>query len=132
MNLKQDQQLQKQCKAWARAECGNYVSGRCVEEDRDCHLINPRYPTIQEGAIDCDWFIHAVLPTFEALQEDIDILTHMPIEEYEDGLPKRACVKCGVMFQPASNRQENCPVCQEKQNRAMARERKRKQRQKKA
>lgn len=30
--------------------------------DHDCNVINPRYPTVQDGAIGCDYFLQCVLP----------------------------------------------------------------------
>ena len=40
----------------------NWQDGFCVPDDCPCRVINPRYSTIHDGCIDCDWFVKAVLP----------------------------------------------------------------------
>ena len=30
--------------------------------DERCHLVNPNYGSIHDGAIDCDYFLECVLP----------------------------------------------------------------------
>ena len=42
-------------------ECCNFIDEKCIE-DRACAVINPRYPTIHDGAVDCDYFLECVLP----------------------------------------------------------------------
>ena len=131
MNEKDDKELQKRCMDWAKRECANYYNGNCILEETACHVLNPRYPTLQEGTLDCDYFRFAVLPAFPALQEDVEILIHLPVEmEDENSLPEKHCLRCGEMFTPTSNRQQHCAFCQGKLDRENARERKRKQRRK--
>ena len=56
-----DARILTRCVALARNECCNYCHGLCRETDEKCHLISA-YPSIHDGAIDCDWFLRAVLP----------------------------------------------------------------------
>ena len=35
----------------AHKECCNFIDGKCIE-DEECAVINPRYPTIHDGAVD--------------------------------------------------------------------------------
>ena len=51
-----EKQIIKSIKALARGECANYQNGMCLETDQRCHLINPRYDSIRDGMIDCDYF----------------------------------------------------------------------------
>lgn len=57
-----EKQIIKSIKALARGECANYQNGMCLETDQRCHLINPRYDSIRDGMIDCDYFLECVLP----------------------------------------------------------------------
>ena len=60
--MKHDNQIIRSAKQLTQKECANYADGACVPEDCPCHLINPAYKTIHDGAIDCDWFVQVVLP----------------------------------------------------------------------
>lgn len=57
-----DKQILKSIKALARGECANYSRGDCLMTDERCHLVNPNYESIHDGAIDCDYFLECVLP----------------------------------------------------------------------
>ena len=57
-----DKQILKSIKALARGECANYDRGNCLLTDERCHLVNPSYESIHDGAIDCDYFLECVLP----------------------------------------------------------------------
>ena len=57
-----EKQILKSIKALAAGECANYHGGFCAETDRRCHLINPKYDSIRDGMIDCDYFLECVLP----------------------------------------------------------------------
>ena len=35
-------------------ECANDADGFCMLADRPCHVLNPAYKTIHDGAVDCD------------------------------------------------------------------------------
>lgn len=50
-----EKQILKSIKALAAGECANYHGGFCAETDRRCHLINPKYDSIRDGMIDCDY-----------------------------------------------------------------------------
>ena len=52
-----EKQILKSIKALAAGECANYHGGFCAETDRRCHLINPKYDSIRDGMIDCDYFL---------------------------------------------------------------------------
>ena len=56
-----ERQMIRQIRTLAHKECCNYIDGKCI-----CHgnftVINPRYPSIHDGAIDCDYFLECVLP----------------------------------------------------------------------
>ena len=51
-----NKQILKSIKALARGECANYDRGNCLLTDKRCHLVNPNYESIHDGAIDCDYF----------------------------------------------------------------------------
>ena len=63
-----DARILTRCVALARNECCNYWHGLCRETDEKCHLISA-YPSIHDGAIDCDWFLRAVLPRDKELHK---------------------------------------------------------------
>ena len=64
-----DKQILKSIKALARGECANYDRGNCLLTDERCHLVNPNYESIHDGAIDCDYFLECVLPADWSLNE---------------------------------------------------------------
>ena len=114
-----DRQLMKRCMSLAEKECANYFSRECVPEVCKCHLINTHYPTIEEGTLNCDWFLEAVLPLERELNKAVwQALTG------QDG-PTRArcriCEICRGTFIPASPRQKYCPVCGENEKRKRSR-----------
>ena len=57
-----ENQIQRSIRQLAQKECANYDNGSCLPEDRPCHVINPAYRTIHDGAVNCDYFLRAVLP----------------------------------------------------------------------
>ena len=105
------------CVKLAESECSYCQNGNCLETDRPCRerLINPKY-SIQDGAIDCDWFWEAVLPLNRELNESCcrsvnetpDLWDEDP--EKDDSL-LRQCVDCGRIFTPHSNSQKRCREC---------------------
>ena len=64
-----DKQILKSIKALARGECANYDRGNCLLTDERCHLVNPSYESIHDGAIDCDYFLECVLPADWSLND---------------------------------------------------------------
>ena len=113
-----DKQILKSIKALARGECANYVYGMCVLTDERCHLVNPAYGGIHDGAIDCDYFLECVLPA----EWDLNDLVSYALwydEEDEDELPSnmKRCEECRKPFVITGNRQKYCKACAEKVNR---------------
>ena len=60
--------LIRKIRTLAHKECCNFIDGKCIE-DRECAVINSRYPTIHDGAVDCDYFLEVVLPADWDLQD---------------------------------------------------------------
>lgn len=56
-----DKEIIRDAKRLATKECANWQDGSCLPDERPCHMINSAYSTIHDGAIDCDWFVQAVL-----------------------------------------------------------------------
>ena len=107
--MKHDNQIIRSAKQLTQKECANYADGACVPEDCPCHLINPAYKTIHDGAIDCDWFVQVVLP----LQPELLTAYWHEIfrEECDAGEGWKNCARCHKPFIPASNRQKYCTDC---------------------
>ena len=59
---KQDDQIMRGVRLLAKKECAYYDSGVCLCNERPCHVLHPTYKMVHDGAIDCDFFLHAVLP----------------------------------------------------------------------
>lgn len=98
-----------QCKLLAAKECANYDNRLCLPEDRPCHVINTRYATIHDGAIDCDWFLEAVLPGSAELNR---LVWHELLNETVQPVSgTRKCERCGEPYVPASPRQKYCVPC---------------------
>lgn len=57
-----NKQILKHIRALAHEECANYHAGNCALTDERCHIINTNYQSVQDGAIDCDYFLEVVLP----------------------------------------------------------------------
>ena len=128
-----DKSIIRSCKALAERACANFSNRYCLPEDRACHLINTRYPDTHDGAIDCDYFITAVLPSDKELHR----LVLSRLFDAGECTPAytRACVRCGQRYAPASPRQKYCASCgavmrqqrnREKQRRHRERKRKEK------
>ena len=62
-------QILKHIRALAHEECANYHAGNCALTDERCHIINTNYQSVQDGAIDCDYFLEVVLPADWDLQD---------------------------------------------------------------
>ena len=92
----------------AHGECCNYIGGKCIE-DEECTIINPRYSTIHDGAIDCDYFLECVLP----INPELNRIIWTELLREEDVIPpnERTCAWCGGAFVPNSGRQQYCPHC---------------------
>ena len=109
-----NKQILKSIKALARDECENYSRGDCLMTDERCHLVNPNYGSIHDGAIDCDYFLECVLPADWDLNDLVSYALWYD-EEDEDELPStmKRCAECQKPFVFASNRQKYCNTCQQ-------------------
>ena len=106
---RQDTEIMRGVKRLAQKECANYADGFCLPADRPCHVLNPTYKTIHDGAIACDYFLRAVLP----LDPELNTAVWHEIFRGEDeaGEGWKECVRCHKPFVPASNRQRYCASC---------------------
>ena len=121
-----DKQILRSIKQLARNECANYFNGYCLPEDRPCHVVNPAYQTIHDGAVDCDYFLSAVLP----LQPELNTAVWHEIfrEEGQAGEGWKECTRCHKPFIPGSNRQRYCANCGIAAKQARSREKQRRYR----
>ena len=126
-----EKQIIKSIKALARGECANYQNGMCLETDQRCHLINPRYDSIRDGMIDCDYFLECVLPADWDLNDLVSYALWYD-EAEEDDLPPdmRHCQDCQQPFVFTNNRQQFCSACAKKRDRQNGYQRLRKFREK--
>lgn len=106
---KQDQYILRSTKQLARKECANYSDGCCLPEECLCHVINPAYKTIHDGAVDCDCFLSAVLPLQPELNTTVWHEVLRDADQAGDGW--KECVLCHKPFIPGSNRQRYCADC---------------------
>lgn len=119
-----NKEILKSIKALARDECANYQRGLCLLTDQRCHVINPNYPTVHDGAVDCDYFLECVLPA----DWDLNDLVSYAIwcdEEEPDELPDgmTICENCKKPFTQTHPKQKYCKGCSEIVNRKKSRER---------
>ena len=113
-----DKQVVKSIKTLAKDECANYMQGNCLLTEKRCHLINPNYPSIHDGAIDCDYFLECVLPASWELNDLIAYaLWYDDDDDEEDdaALPSnlKLCAECQKPFVFTNNRQKYCTACQQ-------------------
>lgn len=132
MNMNHDKLIRYNVKLLAKKECANYAGGYCLPYDRPCRVVNPAYKAIRNGAVNCDYFLFAVLPLWPELSMTVwrEIFDEAGVNEER----WKECVRCHKPFIPASNRQRYCAACGneakrarsiEKQRRYRARKRKR-------
>lgn len=112
-----DARILTRCVALARNECCNYCHGLCRETDDKCHLISA-YPSIHDGAIDCDWFMTSVLPHDKELHKLVrhELEKEETLYEDEDAPAAeeptlRCCAICGKEFLPVVHNQKYCAAC---------------------
>jgi len=104
-------------KALAKEECANYRNGFCLETDERCHLVNPRYPTIHDGTVDCDYFMDCVLPPSWDLNDAVSYALWAEESLFEDEdegkmpVGMKQCEMCGNPFIYSNNRQRYCRTC---------------------
>ncbi len=123
----QDKQIMRSMKRLAQKKCANNANGFCLLADRPCHVLNPAYKTIHDGAVDCDHFLLAVLP----LDPELNTAVWHEIYRREDqaGEGWKECVRCHKPFIPGSNRQCYCTSCGALAKQARIREKQRRYRQ---
>lgn len=121
-----DAEIMHSVKRLAQKECANYADGFCLPADCSCHVLNPAYKTIHDGAVACDYFLLAVLP----LDAELNTAVWHEIyrEEGQAGEGWKECVRCHKPFIPGSNRQRYCASCGEAANQARNREKQRRYR----
>ena len=103
-----EKQLIPQIRALAHKECCNFINGACIFHG-GCAVINSRYPSIHDGAIDCDYFLECVLP----ISPDLNRAVWMELFREEDMIRpnEKTCACCGASFVPGSGRQQYCACC---------------------
>ena len=111
---RQDDQIMRATKQLARRECANYADGSCLLDDCPCHVLNPAYKTIHDGAVNCDHFIFAVQPQ----QPELNAAFWHEIYREEDEVGKgwKDCVRCHKPFLPATANATAHPA-EQRQNR---------------
>lgn len=109
MIMSYDQYTLRKVKQLAKKECANYASGYCLPHDRPCHVVNSAYRAIPDGAVNCDYFLFAVLP----LQPELNKAVWYEIfkEVGQTGVGWKRCACCHDPFVAACNRQRYCTVC---------------------
>ena len=122
----QDTEIMRSVKQLAKKECANYIDGFCLPADRPCHVLNPAYKTIHDGAVDCDYFLLAVLPLDVELNKAV--WHEIYREEGQAGEGWKECVRCHKPFIPGSNRQRYCASCGAAAEQARSREKQRRYR----
>lgn len=123
----------------AHRECANHITlenGKhwCAFDDRPCYVINPRWLNIHDGAIDCDYFLEAVLPWDKELHKAVwNKLTRIEYAPWitdespsQEEPASKCCASCGKYFSPRSNRQRYCTSCGKENERRKTNARQRK------
>ena len=121
-----EKQILRSIKQLAQKECANYFNGVCIPTDKQCHVVNPAYQTVHYGAVDCDYFLSAVLP----LQPELNTAVWHEIlrDEGQAGEGWKECTCCQKPFIPGSNRQQYCANCGTAMKQARGREKQRRYR----
>ena len=129
MPFMKEKELLRCIRNLAKAECANYQNKLCLLTDEPCHIINPHYDSVHDGAIDCDYFLECVLPA----DWDMNDLVWYAIwcdedepDEVPDGM--RLCEYCQQPFVPANNKQKYCHSCKDEVKRKQSASRMRKKR----
>ena len=122
----QDTWIMRSVKRLAQKECANYADGLCLLADCPCHVLNPAYKTIHDGAIACDYFLQAIQP----LDAELNAAVWHEIYRREDQASEgwKECVRCHKPFIPGSNRQRYCASCGAAAKQARVREKQRRYR----
>ena len=99
---KNDEKLRKACHRYAAEECTNNREGFCLPQDVPCFAY-------VSGAGVCTYFLNAVLPGNEVLENDVR--QALATDEHAESRQTRNCAMCGEPFLPTSNRQRFCTAC---------------------
>lgn len=123
---KQDDQIMRGVRLLAKKECAYYDSAVCLCNERPCRVIHPTYKTVHDGAVDCDFFLHAVLPA----QPELNVAVWHEIlrEDGRAGDGWKVCARCYRPFIPSCNRQRYCAGCGKAAKKARIREKQRRYR----
>ena len=118
-----DKNLIRRCKALAVHACANWRDHECLARDCPCDMVTPRYATIHDGAISCDYFLSSVLPLDRELSR---LIWYSILGDEERAHPNsRFCSICGSAFVPTSPRQRYCISCGIERKRQRSREKQR-------
>ena len=118
-----DKNLIRRCKALAAHACANWRDHECLVRDCPCDMIHPRYATIHDGAINCDYFLSSVLPLDRELSR---LVWRIILEDEERAHPNiRFCTICGSALVPTSPRQKYSSFCGAERKRQRCREKQR-------
>lgn len=103
-----DKNLIRRCKALAVHACANWRDHECLARDCPCDMAQPRYATIHDGAISCDYFLKSVLPLDKELNRLVCCSILVDEERTQPNI--RFCTVCGSAFVPTSPRQKYCSI----------------------
>ena len=118
-----DKNLIRRCKTLAAHACANWRNHECIARDCPCDMANPRYATIHDGALNCDYFLKSVLPLDTELNR---LVWRSILGDEERAQPNiRFCTVCGSAFVPTSPRQKYCNSCSIERKRQRCREKQR-------
>ena len=72
-----------------------------------------QYETIDDGSLDCDYFLDCVLPADWSLNDLVAYAMWYDEDSDDAGLPARMkrCAMCREPFTVTNNRQRYCPTC---------------------
>lgn len=118
-----DKNLTRRCKTLAVHACANWRNHECLARDCPCDMANPRYATIHDGALNCDYFLKSVLPLDTELNR---LVWRSILGDEERAQPRiRFCTICGSAYVPTSPRQKYCSICGIERKRQRSREKQR-------
>ena len=118
-----DKNLIRRCKTLAAHACANWRNHVCIARDYPCDIANPRYATIHDGAISCDYFLSSVLPLDKELNRPVWCSIFGDEERTQPSI--RFCTTCGSAYIPTSPRQKYCISCGIERKRQRCREKQR-------
>ncbi|MDD9312575.1 cysteine-rich VLP protein [Cytobacillus firmus] len=96
--------MKTEIKKLVTTNCANYIDGKCLLLDRDCHLINSgeyRGKKIPASDCSCSYFEKAVLPANKTVEA---------VYFGKETVLNKSCKGCGKGFNSVSNRAVYCSV----------------------